>query len=261
MQTRIKDEKLYLGKVEFQPSARTNSSVNDFLVKTPSQRLLLASTTFHKSSASRQNFKESKMPPTLFYGTAIFGTPTIPSLTEAENVSEILDEVRSLGFTELDTAARYPPDNVGGSERLLGATKAGRSFTVNTKVLIAGTTGDGSLTKGAIRASVANSLKTLGVSKIGILYAHAPDNLTPLEEQAEAFHEQYEKGYCERVILILLTNTKILLRTLLSNDFTTDWSIQLHPRHAGKVPLNLRRAQLRQTNRLPRRIQYYKPRR
>jgi aflatoxin B1 aldehyde reductase len=143
--------------------------------------------------------QNSKMPPTLFYGTAIFGTPTIPSLTEAENVSKFLDEVHSLGITELDTAARYPPDNVGGSERLLGATKAGSSFTINTKVLIAGATGDGTLTKDAIRASVANSLKTLGVSKIGILYAHAPDNTTPLEEQAEAFNEQYEKGYCERV--------------------------------------------------------------
>jgi aflatoxin B1 aldehyde reductase len=139
------------------------------------------------------------MPPTLFYGTAIFGTPTIPSFTEAENVSRLLDTVHSLGITELDTAARYPPDNIGGSERLLGATKAGSSFTINTKVLIAGTSGDGSLSRDAIRASVTNSLKTLGVSKIGILYAHAPDNTTPLEEQAEAFNEQYEKGYCEKV--------------------------------------------------------------
>lgn len=142
------------------------------------------------------------MPPTLFYGTATFGTPTIPSFTEPDNISKVLDEVHSLGITELDTAARYPPDNIGGSERLLGATKAGNSsgngFTINTKVLIAGTSGDGTLSKDAIRASVANSLKTLGVSKVGILYAHAPDNTTPLEEQAEAFNEQYEKGYCEK---------------------------------------------------------------
>ncbi|EED15923.1 aldo/keto reductase, putative [Talaromyces stipitatus ATCC 10500] len=139
------------------------------------------------------------MPPTLFYGTAIFGTPTIPSLTEPEGVSKLLDSVHSLDITELDTAARYPPDNTGGSERLLGATRAGSNFTINTKVLISGTSGDGSLSKDAVRASVANSLRTLGVSNVGILYAHAPDNATPLEEQAKDFNEQYEKGYCERI--------------------------------------------------------------
>jgi aflatoxin B1 aldehyde reductase len=138
--------------------------------------------------------------PILFFGTAIFGSAQASSLTTPEAVSSLLSAVHALGITQLDTAARYPPDNTGESERLLGAAKAASSgFTINTKVLLAGSSPDGTLSRDAVRASVANSLKTLGVDKIGILYAHAPDNATPLEEQAEAFHEQFEKGYCEAV--------------------------------------------------------------
>ncbi|OKL58386.1 hypothetical protein UA08_06296 [Talaromyces atroroseus] len=140
--------------------------------------------------------------PTLFFGTAIFGSAQAPSLTSPEAVSDLLNGVHTLGITQLDTAARYPPDNTGASERLLGAAQAGAvssGFTINTKVLLAGSSSDGTLSKDAVRASVTNSLKTLGIEKVGILYAHAPDNVTPLEEQAEAFNEQYQKGYCEAI--------------------------------------------------------------
>ena len=55
------------------------------------------------------------------------------------------------------------------------------SFIISIKVLVAGSTSDRTLGRDAVRASVLNSLKALDVEKIGILYAHAPDNVTPLE--------------------------------------------------------------------------------
>lgn len=140
--------------------------------------------------------------PIIYYGTTLFGSDNVPPFKDPEVVSPFLDIVSSCGINQIDTAARYPPDNHGGSERMLGSVKAAeKGFTINTKVLFPGNNSDGTLTKEAVRKSVANSLKVLGVEKIGILYAHVYDKATPLEEQAEAFSEQVEKGYCERVSL------------------------------------------------------------
>lgn len=151
--------------------------------------------------------------PTLFFGTAIFGSSVAPHLKEPEAITNFLDTVHSLGINQLDTAARYPPDNSGESERLIGASKTSNNFSISTKVLLAGTSTDGTLSKEAVRSSVQNSLKTLGIEKISILYAHAPDNVTPLEEQAEAFNEQYENGYCEKVCILPTSQTDTTTKT------------------------------------------------
>ncbi|KAI1612562.1 hypothetical protein EDD36DRAFT_437212 [Exophiala viscosa] len=75
--------------------------------------------------------------PTLFFGTATFGSFAIPTFTSPANVSDLLDAVKQLGITELDTAARYPYDNTGGSERILGEVQASsKGFSINTKVLL-----------------------------------------------------------------------------------------------------------------------------
>ncbi|KAI1406943.1 Aldo/keto reductase [Hypoxylon sp. FL1857] len=138
--------------------------------------------------------------PIIYFGTSTFGSSHVPALQDEAVVSQFLDVLRDGGVSQIDTAARYPPDNHGASERMLGRVRAGaRGFTINTKVLFAGRSTDGTLSKEAVRKSVANSLKSLGVEKLGILYAHAPDEVTPLEEQAEALNEQYQKGYCEKI--------------------------------------------------------------
>jgi len=138
--------------------------------------------------------------PKLYFGTTTFGSSHVPTLSDPEFASHFLDVVHDLGITELDTAARYPPDNHGGSERMLGAVKANdKGFTLNTKVLFPGNNSDGTLSEEAVRKSMASSLKNLGVDKVCILYAHVPDTVTPLEEQARAFDEQYRKGFCEKV--------------------------------------------------------------
>ncbi|KAI2467800.1 Aldo/keto reductase [Annulohypoxylon bovei var. microspora] len=138
--------------------------------------------------------------PIIYFGTSTFGSSHVPALQDETVVSQFLDVLNDGGVSQIDTAARYPPDNHGGSERMIGSVKAhARGFTINTKVLFAGQSSDGSLSKEAVRKSVSNSLATLGVKKLGILYAHAPDPVTPLAEQAEALNEQYQKGYCEKI--------------------------------------------------------------
>ncbi|KAI1460984.1 Aldo/keto reductase [Annulohypoxylon moriforme] len=138
--------------------------------------------------------------PVVYFGTTTFGSSHVPALQDEKNVSAFFDVLNNGGVTQIDTAARYPPDNHGGSERMIGRVKAPtRGFTINTKVLFAGQNSDGTLSKEAVRKSVANSLEVLGVKKLGILYAHCPDLVTPLAEQAEALNEQYQKGYCEKI--------------------------------------------------------------
>ncbi|RYC57391.1 hypothetical protein CHU98_g8812 [Xylaria longipes] len=114
--------------------------------------------------------------PLIFYGTTTFGSSHVPKLQDPDFASQFLDSVHSTGISQIDTAARYPPDNHGGSERMLGTVRASdKGFTINTKVLFAGQSSDGTLSKEAVRKSVATSLKQLNIDKIGILYAHCPD--------------------------------------------------------------------------------------
>ncbi|XDG03177.1 hypothetical protein ABKA04_002792 [Annulohypoxylon sp. FPYF3050] len=138
--------------------------------------------------------------PVVYYGTSTFGSSHVPSLQDETIVSQFFDVLNEGGISQIDTAARYPPDSHGASERMIGRVKAAsKGFTINTKVLFAGQSSDGTLSIEAVRKSTANSLEVLGTKKLGILYAHAPDLVTPLAEQAEALNEQYQKGYCERI--------------------------------------------------------------
>ncbi|KAI2624540.1 Aldo/keto reductase [Hypomontagnella submonticulosa] len=138
--------------------------------------------------------------PIIYFGTSTFGSSHVPPMQDEENVARFLDVLHDNGVSQIDTAARYPPDNHGASERMLGRVKApAKGFTINTKVLFPGQSSAGTLSKEAVRKSVANSLDVLGVKKLGILYAHITDPTTPLAEQAAALNEQYQKGYCEKI--------------------------------------------------------------
>ncbi|KAI6087424.1 Aldo/keto reductase [Hypoxylon rubiginosum] len=138
--------------------------------------------------------------PIIFFGTSTFGSSHVPALQDESVVSQFLDVLHDANISQIDTAARYPPDNHGASERMLGSVKAySRGFTINTKVLFPGNSSAGTLSKEAVRKSVANSLEHLHADKLGILYAHTTDDATPLDEQAEALNEQYQKGVCEKI--------------------------------------------------------------
>jgi aflatoxin B1 aldehyde reductase len=69
---------------------------------------------------------------------------------DAKSVSEVFDALKNLGIDCIDTAARYPPLNWGGSEKLIGeALAAGDyNFRVDTKAFTdTATDGSGDLTR------------------------------------------------------------------------------------------------------------------
>lgn len=114
-----------------------------------------------------------------------------------EKVSELFNVLKELGLSRLDSAASYPPGNPWNTDTLLGQTKAAeRGFQIDTKILGRATDGH-PLSRGNIETSITKSLELLGVPKLGLLYVHAPDANTPLEETAAAFHEQYVAGRFE----------------------------------------------------------------
>ena len=129
--------------------------------------------------------------PELIFGCASIGK----SYTSKADVEELTLTLKHGNIHRLDTAARYPPTSPGLSEKLLGEARAGDSFTIDTKILIAGD-GRGHLTEDGIGKSIAQSYESLKLlsSKINILYCHGPDKQTPVAEQAAAFDKYYRQG-------------------------------------------------------------------
>ncbi|KAI0008535.1 Aldo/keto reductase [Xylariaceae sp. FL0662B] len=120
----------------------------------------------------------------------------------AESVSELLQTLKSLGITTIDTAALYPPTNIGASETLLGQVGAAeQGFTIDTKILALGLDADGTLEPAAIEKSLNTSYDRLKLQdrKVNVLYCHTPDRATPLNEQAAGLDVQYKKGRFKRL--------------------------------------------------------------
>ncbi|KAK0718655.1 NADP-dependent oxidoreductase domain-containing protein [Lasiosphaeria miniovina] len=118
------------------------------------------------------------------------------SFSTAEEVSDLLKTLQSLGINRIDTAARYPQGNSGASERLLGEAGAAKhNFAIDTKIYVANDFA-GSLEPAAIEMSLRDSRERLQLhdAPINVLFAHAPDPRTPLEAQAAGFDAQYKKG-------------------------------------------------------------------
>ena len=132
--------------------------------------------------------------PQILFGCSNVGV----KYTSKAEVEELLKALSHGGVRRLDTAARYPPTSPGLSEQLLGEASAGDFATIDTKVLITGD-GRGSLTDEAIGKSLARSYEFLKLSKINILYCHAPDKQTPIAEQAAAMDKYYRQGKFEHV--------------------------------------------------------------
>ncbi|KAK0105021.1 hypothetical protein ONS95_004610 [Cadophora gregata] len=146
------------------------------------------------------------MPPRLVFGAGGIGSGKIShTWTNAEQTSSLLTTLNELQLTELDSAGGYPPGAPWVTERLLGETKAAeRGFVIDTKILPRGEKGkgstrDGSLTVEGIKWSLGESLRLLGVEKVNILYAHAPDTATPIEETAKGFDKQFRAGKFEKL--------------------------------------------------------------
>lgn len=99
-----------------------------------------------------------------------------------------------MSATYADPCAHMFPD--GNSEELLGQTKAGDKFTIDTKTK-GGFGGAGHATKENIIEEATTSRKLLG-STVDIFYIHAPDGETPLENSLEGVNEVYKSGFFKR---------------------------------------------------------------
>lgn len=106
--------------------------------------------------------QQPTMSPQLIYGTATFGMD-MTEIQTAEAAKKMLETVRSLGISRLDTAPRYPPLSRGRAEELLGqASELSGTFAIDTKVYTdTGTDGSGDLGRNAVHESVRGSLERL----------------------------------------------------------------------------------------------------
>lgn len=102
------------------------------------------------------------MAPQLIFGTATFGMD-MTAFQDRDTVVLLLEELKTLGVTQLDTAARYPPFSPGRAEQLVGEAEAiAAGFSVDTKVYTdTKTDGSGDLGLTAIEKSVATSLERI----------------------------------------------------------------------------------------------------
>ncbi|PVI01612.1 Aldo/keto reductase [Periconia macrospinosa] len=98
----------------------------------------------------------------------------------------------------VDTAALYPFAAPGSSEKVVGDAGFGNDgYLVNTKALFYPQ--GGCYTPDGVQSSVARSLESLNMANVHVLYAHAPDQKTPISEQAAAFNDAFRKGHCKSV--------------------------------------------------------------
>ncbi|MFJ7159444.1 aldo/keto reductase [Streptomyces sp. NPDC101118] len=115
---------------------------------------------------------------------------------DRETTSRILDSYADAGGNFLDTADIYAG---GGSERMLGELLEGRrdAFVLATKYTCATREGDvnaaGNHRKNLVR-SVEASLDRLRTDHVDVLWVHARDNLTPVEEVMRALDDLVRSG-------------------------------------------------------------------
>lgn len=82
----------------------------------------------------------STSPVKLLFGAGGIGEGIIShTWTTGEQTSELLEILKELGLTQLDSAASYPPGSAWVTERLLGESGAvKKGFVVDTKILVGG---------------------------------------------------------------------------------------------------------------------------
>ncbi|GAP91837.2 putative aldo keto protein [Rosellinia necatrix] len=139
------------------------------------------------------------MAPQIVFGTSSLGMD-MTAFQDAESVRSLLQTLRDLGVSRLDTGARYPPLKPGRSEQLIGeARELSRDFVVDTKVYTdTQTDGSGDLTLESISKSADGSLRRLQRPEgVNVLYIHRADPTTPLEEQIQGFAQQIALGHCK----------------------------------------------------------------
>jgi aflatoxin B1 aldehyde reductase len=124
----------------------------------------------------------------------VFGTGSIGDSLTGDDVKTVLDLFRKHGHSELDTAATYPINNFGASEKALGQQDLSWA-TLSTKV---SAMKDRANSTENVRQGLKTSQKQLNGKEIDVYYFHMPDAVTPMEEQAAAMDEAYRGGGFKR---------------------------------------------------------------
>lgn len=134
-------------------------------------------------------------------GTMTFGWARSSGTVDSEVSAKMMDMFFDAGHTQVDTALTY---SSGKTEEILGeicppgsdrskrmgilATKAGP--WMDASMLKAG----GGLGKGQVRAKVEQSLKSMKRDSVDLLYLHAPDPDTRIEDTLAEVHELHKEG-------------------------------------------------------------------
>lgn len=102
-----------------------------------------------------------------------------------------MDAFHGRGYTHLDTARDYSPDDQGASESRLGRANAASRFTIHTKVHSADP-GDHQPAK--LELSISQSLQDLKTPSVETMFLHFPDRHTPFEDTAKAMNDALQQG-------------------------------------------------------------------
>ena len=115
-----------------------------------------------------------------------------------EEAFRIMDAAWELGLTTFDTADAY---GGGRSETWIGEWLAAKgsavrdAITIETKTFNPMDTGqDHGLSRARVRRQIETSLQRLGIERVALYMAHAPDPETPQEETLLAFDELVRAG-------------------------------------------------------------------
>jgi len=129
-----------------------------------------------------------------YAGTATINDPAV--------VQQCLDYFKKEGYLQIDTARVY-----GTSEQMLASLKAQeQGFIIDTKIK---SFLPGSHTPENLKLSFKESLESLNVKKVHILYLHAPDRATPFEDTLRAVNEIYKEGSFEKFGLSNYTTEEV----------------------------------------------------
>lgn len=128
---------------------------------------------------------------TIVFGAGSIGDSPMANAHSAEEAKPYLDACKKHNVTHLDTAVIYP-----GSEKILGDANAGEDFVIDTKN--PGGFYGFHLTGESLISVHKNSLDSLKLDHVDVLYIHGPDEQADLADWLPAMNQLYQEGKCKR---------------------------------------------------------------
>lgn len=145
----------------------------------------------------------------IFGGGSIGGSDKswVNSWATPEKTTDVLQALKQGGIMDIDAGASYPAGRPWHTETLLGqAHAADNGFQIHTKIAVH--MKGPRLDEERITTSLNQSMKLTGVAEFPLVYAHYPDEGTPMEVTVAAFHTQYLAGKFEKVSNLQFVSSK-----------------------------------------------------